>query len=201
MSLCPRWLLEEEADLRWHVSGAQTEGFTSAAHSESLSDVSHSECTMLLHCVTTLVNTVPKYRVRLPQLRVCQSNTSPLRVYLVMELSHDTAAAAERLYYSTYSGLYRDDAACVSCRDTAQDDKGRIAFILYNGRATQTAVGAPALVGINTATHAGNIQCITSSYCRDRPQIKQSAESRLSGEVSSKMFLTLVHTEISAASG
>lgn len=141
-------------------SGSLTQGFTYAAHSESLSDVSHSECTMLLHCVTTV--TVPKYRVRLPQLRVSQSNTSPLRVYLVMELSHDTAAAAERLYYSTYSRLFRGDTAC---RDAEWDDKGRIAFILYNGRATLTAVGAPALVLINTATHAGNIQRITSSCC------------------------------------
>lgn len=77
----------------------------------------HTECTTLLHCVTTLIDTVPTYRVR-----VSQSNMSPLRVYLVMELSHDTAAAAERLYYSTYSRLYRGDTACVSCRDTGWDD-------------------------------------------------------------------------------
>lgn len=165
MPLCPCWLLEEEVDLCWHVSGAQTKSFTYAAHSESLSDVSHSECTMLLHCVTTLMNTVPKYTVRLPQLQDPQSNTSPLRVYLVMELSHDPAAAAERLYYSKYSRLYRGDTACVSCRVTGWDDRRRIAFILYNGRASQTAVGAPVSVVINTATHAGNIRCITSSCC------------------------------------
>lgn len=64
------------------------------------------------------------HRARPAQLQVSQYDTSPLRVNLVMELPRDKAAAAERLCYSTYSRLYRNDTANVLCRDTRWDNRG-----------------------------------------------------------------------------
>lgn len=95
MSLCPRWLLQEEMDLCWHVSAEQTKGFTHGAISESLSNLS---LTITAQCNSA----VPKHTERGPaQLHISQYKVSPLVVYLVMELQCDKAAAAERLYYST----------------------------------------------------------------------------------------------------
>lgn len=85
--------------------------------------------TRWLRSASPLCNNTHKRRAKIhwarpAQLQVSQYNTSPLRVYLVMELPRDKAAAAERLCYSTYSRLYGNDTANVLCRNTRWDNRG-----------------------------------------------------------------------------